>query len=29
MGPAELGKFTRSELTYWSDIIRKLNIRAE
>ncbi|MES3001529.1 MAG: tripartite tricarboxylate transporter substrate binding protein [Pseudomonadota bacterium] len=29
MGPAELEKFTRSELTYWSDIIRKLNIRAE
>lgn len=28
-GPAELDKFTRTELTYWSDIIRKLNIRAE
>lgn len=29
MGPADLGKLTRSELTYWSDIIKKLNIKAE
>ena len=28
-GPAELDKLTRSELTYWSDIVRKLDIKAE
>lgn len=29
MGPAELDQFTRSQLTYWSDTIRKLNIKIE
>lgn len=29
MGPAELDKLTRGELTYWSDTIKKLNIKAE
>lgn len=29
MGPAELDKLTRTELTYWSDVIKKLNIKAE
>jgi tripartite-type tricarboxylate transporter receptor subunit TctC len=29
MGPADLDKLTRSELTYWSDIIKKLGIKAD
>ncbi|HSH92378.1 MAG TPA: tripartite tricarboxylate transporter substrate binding protein [Ramlibacter sp.] len=29
MGPADLDKLTRGELTYWSDVIKKLNIKAE
>jgi len=29
MGPADLDKLTRTELSYWSDIIKKLNIKAE
>jgi len=28
-GPADLDKLTRTELSYWSDIIKKLNIKAE
>ncbi|MBU1358884.1 MAG: tripartite tricarboxylate transporter substrate binding protein [Gammaproteobacteria bacterium] len=28
-GPAELDKLTRSELTYWSDVVHKLDIKAE
>jgi tripartite-type tricarboxylate transporter receptor subunit TctC len=28
-GPADLAKLTRTELTYWSDVIKKLNIRAD
>jgi tripartite-type tricarboxylate transporter receptor subunit TctC len=29
MGAAGLDKFTRTELSYWSDIIKKLNIKAD
>lgn len=29
MGPAELDRLTRTELAYWSDIIKKLDIKAE
>jgi tripartite-type tricarboxylate transporter receptor subunit TctC len=29
MGPAELGRFTVTELEYWSNVIRKANITAE
>jgi tripartite-type tricarboxylate transporter receptor subunit TctC len=29
LGPADLDKLTRSELGYWSDIIRKLGIKAD
>jgi tripartite-type tricarboxylate transporter receptor subunit TctC len=29
MGPADLDKLTRTELAYWSDIIKKLGIKAE
>ena len=29
MGPADLDKLTRGELAYWSDVIKKLNIKAE
>jgi len=29
MGPAELGQFTQSELTFWGEVIKKANITAE
>lgn len=29
MGPAELGKFTRSELKHWSDVIHQAGIKVE